>query len=107
MKPQDEIQVRRLKLKAQKEHLEALLNKRSRLDYEIRLLKKRLHDSQKSGLKYLGQTYKNEGLGVKEDAYTFVREEAFMSQVSSELFEELELFDAELVDLVEVLQRTS
>lgn len=105
MTPKDEVQVLKLKLKNQKEHLEALENKRTRLDYEILILKKKLKKDSKKSTKRIAEIYSDVQNSLKISENTIFIGSAF-EELNSDLYSEIEQVDELLVEITEILRRT-
>lgn len=103
-----EIQLQKSKLKSKREHLEALLSKRARIDYEIKVLKNSLRLSTRKSEKQLSESIKN----LAKDKEPVLESSGplalklLLEQVDPDLPSEINEMDDLYADIAEILERT-
>lgn len=103
----NEVQLKKSKLQAKKEHLEALLSKRARLDYEIRLLKKSLSKTSRAASKTLTERFEeiyNQEFELYESVYSRVPQS--VERAHPGISDAIEDFNEICVDIQELVRET-
>lgn len=105
----NEIQLKRSKLESKRNHLEALLSKRARLDYEIKVLKKSLnksaHSTEKSVKEQIDFMLKEKDIVLESGTPCSLN--YLLEQVSGEeIPSEISKLDEVLIDVYELTSRT-
>lgn len=103
-----DIQLQKSKLNSKREHLEALLSKRARIDYEIKVLKQSLRRSARKSEKQLSEQFKN----LTKDQKPVLESNGplalrlLLEQVDPDLPSQINELDDLYADIVEILERT-